>query len=493
MEKALDAPTVMVIFGASGDLTQHKLVPALFSLHCAGLLPRGLEILGVARTPLSDDAFRRRMLEGALAYARLSPGQCSRWEEFAPRLHYRHLDYEAAPSYRELKDWLDAWDRERGVGMGHARRLLYLATPPALYVPIIRHLGEAGLSQSEAGWVRIVVEKPFGHDLGSARALNGELHRYFSEEQVYRIDHYLGKETVQNLLVFRFANTIFEPLWNRTYIDHVQITAAESIGVGHRAGYYDRAGVLRDMFQNHLMQLLTLTTMEPAAAFDAKCLRDEKAKVLRAVRPVDPRQDSVRGQYLGYREEPGIAPDSRTATYGALRMYIDSWRWRDVPFFLRSGKRLARKTSEIMIQFKAVPHLMFELMEGRSLPANSLAICIQPDEGFHLHFEVKVPGAGMLTKSVNMEYHYAAEGIVLPDAYERLLLDALQGDASLFARADEIERSWELIDPIDAAWDADEVPLCFYAPGSWGPAEADTLLAQGGRRWTLGCSGAPAG
>jgi len=490
MAKMPDAPATLVIFGASGDLTQRKLVPALFSLYCAGLLPRELEILGVARSPLSDEEFRRRMLEGARTYARLSPGQCARWDGFAPRLHYRHLDYEAGESYQALRTWLEEMDRARGVGEGQARRLFYLATPPALYVPIIRHLGEAGLSQSEAGWARIVVEKPFGRDLSSARALNAELHHYFAEEQIYRIDHYLGKETVQNLLVFRFANTIFEPLWNRTYIDHVQITVAESIGVGHRAGYYDQAGVLRDMFQNHLMQLLTLTTMEPAAAFDAKCLRDEKAKVLRAVRPVDARRDSVRGQYLGYRQEPGIAPDSRTATYGALRLYIDNWRWRDVPFFLRSGKRLAQKTSEILIQFKAVPHLMFELMEGRSLPANSLAICIQPDEGFHLHFEVKVPGAGMLTKSVNMEYHYAAEGIVLPDAYERLLLDALQGDASLFARADEIERSWELMDPIVAAWDADEVPLYFYEPGSWGPAEADALLAESGRRWSLGCQGA---
>lgn len=490
MATGADAPATLVIFGASGDLTQRKLVPALFSLHCAGFLPGNLEIAGVARSPLTDEEFRRRMLEGAQAYARLSPGQCARWDEFAPRLHYHRLDYEDGASYQELGAMLEEMDRMRGVGEGHGRRLFYLATPPALYVPIIQHLGASGLSHSEAGWVCIVVEKPFGHDLPSARALNVELHRFFAEEQIYRIDHYLGKETVQNLLVFRFANTIFEPLWNRTYIDHVQITVAESIGVGHRAGYYDKAGVLRDMFQNHLIQLLTLTTMEPAAAFDAKCLRDEKAKVLRAVRTVDAHRDSVRGQYRGYREEPGIAPDSRTATYGALRLYIDNWRWRDVPFFLRSGKRLAQKASEILIQFKAVPHLMFDMMEGRSLPANFLAICIQPDEGFHLHFEVKVPGAGMRSKSVNMEYHYAAEGMVLPDAYERLLLDALQGDASLFARADEIERSWELIDPIAAAWEADEIPLYLYEPGSWGPAEADALLAESGRRWRLGCQNA---
>ncbi|MGQ9515770.1 MAG: glucose-6-phosphate dehydrogenase [Anaerolineae bacterium] len=490
MTTGADAPATLVIFGASGDLTQRKLVPALFSLHCAGFLPGNLEIAGVARSPLTDEEFRRRMLEGAQAYARLSPGQCARWDEFAPRLHYHRLDYEDGASYQELGAVLEEMDRVRGVGEGHGRRLFYLATPPALYVPIIQHLGASGLSHSEAGWVCIVVEKPFGHDLPSARALNVELHRFFAEEQIYRIDHYLGKETVQNLLVFRFANTIFEPLWNRTYIDHVQITVAESIGVGHRAGYYDKAGVLRDMFQNHLIQLLTLTTMEPAAAFDAKCLRDEKAKVLRAVRTVDAHRDSVRGQYRGYREEPGIAPDSRTATYGALRLYIDNWRWRDVPFFLRSGKRLAQKASEILIQFKAVPHLMFDMMEGRSLPANSLAICIQPDEGFHLYFEVKVPGAGMRSKSVNMEYHYAAEGVVLPDAYERLLLDALQGDASLFARADEIERSWELIDPIAAAWEADEIPLYLYEPGSWGPAEADALLAESGRRWRLGCQNA---
>ena len=489
-------PACVVIFGASGDLTRRKLVPALHTLACGGFLPAASQVLGVARSPLSHEAFRKQLFGGVQAYSRAKPGVCALWPMFEDRISYMAGDYDAPETYQRLRErlaLLDAqtagWESEEGglpAGTG-GNRLFYLATPPDLYPLIIEQLGRAGLTHSTTGWTRIIIEKPFGHDLPSARSLNEQLHAAFDESQVYRIDHYLGKETVQNLLTFRFANAIFEPLWNRNYIDHVQITVAENVGVEHRAGYYDRVGVLRDMFQNHLLQLLTLTAMEPPALFEANALRDEKAKVLRAVRRCTA---SVRGQYAGYRASEGVAPGSQTPTYAALQCFVDNWRWQGVPFYLRSGKYLAAKTTEIAIEFKHVPHLLFPPESGDKIAPNVLSLCLQPNEGMHLHFEAKEPGAGMRTRSVDMEFHYAEDfgAAALPEAYERLLLDAMQGDASLFTRADEIELAWQIVDPILTDWTGSDAPaLAQYEPGSWGPSEADGLLEREGRAWHTGC------
>ncbi len=484
-------PVTIVIFGASGDLTQRKLVPALHSLACDGLLSPSTRVLGIGRTEFDDEGFRRHLREGVEAYARLKPGDlCQNWPRFADRHTYLVGDYTDAETYRRLGARLDRLDEGAGT-QGH--RLFHMAIPPSIFPDVVEHLGRSGLNRSEEGWARIIVEKPFGRDLESAQELNRCIHAVFEEDQVYRIDHYLGKETVQNVLTLRFANAIFEPLWNCNYVDHVQITVAESVGVGRRGGYYDQAGVLRDMFQNHVMQLLTLTAMEPPIALEADTLRDEKVKVLQAVRPIN---GSVRGQYGGsdefdaYRGEADVAPDSETATYAALRLFIDNWRGRDVPFYLSSGKRLKAKSTAITIEFRCVPHMLFPVGRREDIPPNVLSMCIQPDEGIRLRLQAKQPGAGMQMRSVNIDYAYAQDfdAQALPDAYERLLLDAIYGDAALFARADEIERAWSLIDPVLERWEAPEGPsLHIYEPGSWGPEQADTFLAQDERHWHYGC------
>ncbi len=470
---------VIVIFGASGDLTKRKLVPALHTMACEGLLPANTRILGVARSEFTDESFRDHLYEGVESYARFKPDVCTQWENFSGRHTYLSGEYDDPETYRRLEARLQ--DLDQGAGT-EGNRLFYLATPPFLYPVIAKQLGEAGLNQGDEGWTRIVIEKPFGHDLESAQKLNDTLHSVFSEDQIFRIDHYLGKETVQNILTFRFGNAIFEPLWSRLYVDHVQISVTESVLVGDRAGYYDDSGVLRDMFQNHLMQLLTLVAMEPPAVFNARALRDEKVKVLQALR--DPRpEDLVLGQYKGYRDEKAVADDSQTPTYAALRLYVDNWRWQGVPFYLRSGKGLKEKLTEITLQFKRAPHLMFP--ENADLSRNHLSLCIHPKEGIHLNFATKVPGAGMRTEAVDMEFSYSNQfdETPLPEAYERLLLDALQGDASLFTRGDEIELAWKLIDPMTRV---DHPSI--YSAGSWGPERADALIGRQACDWHYGCA-----
>jgi len=480
-------PATIVIFGASGDLTQRKLVPALHTLSCRRLLSPDTRIIGVSRSEYSDEAFREHLYDGVVEYSRAASGPdtvCQMWSDFSDNYSYMSGDLSDLKTYRRLGDRLETFDQEADT---QGCVLFYLAVPPTLYTMIVERLGRSGLNRSEKGWRRVIVEKPFGHDLESARQLNDQIHQVFDEDQIYRIDHYLGKETVQNIMSLRFANAIFEPLWSRNYVDHVQISVTESVGVGHRAGYYEDAGVLRDMFQNHLLQLLTLTALEPPVAFEATALRDEKAKVLRAVSPIT---DSVRGQYRAYRDEEEVAADSDTATYAALKLQVDNWRWRGVPFYLRSGKNLSLKSTEIAIQFKGVPHLMFQVDPEKDITPDVLSLCIQPNEGIHLRFQAKEPGSGMETRPVTMEFHYAGEfgAGALPEAYERLLLDALNGDASLFARADEIELAWSLIDPVLEKWEGEEAPpLAFYESGTWGPSEADRLLAADGRTWHQQC------
>jgi len=478
-------PPTLVIFGATGSLATGKLIPALFRLHRKGRLPAGTRILGVARAELDEDRFLD-LLEASLS-AGGAPVERAAWREFARTIRYAHGDVTSGPGLAAVAAAL----AEAG---GQGGRLYYLALAPWLYTKTIEGLLQAGLAgrgpAGGGGWRRVVIEKPFGSDRASARALNQKLLTAFDESQVFRIDHYLGKETVQNILVFRFANIAFEPLWNRNLIDHVQITVAESKRVDDRGPYYDGAGVLRDMFQNHLMQLLCLVAMEAPSRFEADALRSEKVKLLDSVRRVDAAgasRDMVVGQYDGYRLERGVRRDSRTPTYAAVRLYVDSWRWQGVPFYLRSGKGLARRVTEIVVQCSAPPHNMFDLPEGQALEGNRISLGIQPDEGVHIRFETKVPDRGMEVRPSSLVFHFADQATAAPpDAYERLLLDALAGDASLFMREDEIEQAWSIIDPLTRAQEDPSAPTPpIYPIGSWGPAPADPFITRDGRAWTL--------
>jgi glucose-6-phosphate 1-dehydrogenase len=489
-------PATFVLFGGTGDLAHRKVVPALFQLWRTNLLPHELAIVAIGRRPYSDEQFRGELRASLEQFSRVLPIEPAVWDDFAARISYHRGDFGDQALYDGLADRLDEIDREHGT---RGNRLYYLATQPSAFAEIIAGLGQAGLDHEHhgQGWRRIVIEKPFGRDLTSAVRLNREVGKVFRESQVYRIDHYLGKETVRNILVFRFGNGIFEPIWHRRYVDHVQITVAESIGVEKRGSFYEEAGASRDFLQNHLMQLLALVAMEPPATFDADALRDEKVKVLRAIEPMSREEvaaNVVRGQYgpgwvagepvAGYREEPEVDPESETETYVAARFEIDDWRWAGVPFYLRAGKRLPKRATEIAIQFKEVPHALFK--ESSADPeANLLALRIQPDEGILLRFAAMVPGLGVDVRSVNMDFTYgSAFSVDSPDAYETLILDALLGDAALFTRADEVEKAWSIVTPIIEAWAEAAAPdFPNYEAGSWGPAAAEPLLAADGRRW----------
>jgi glucose-6-phosphate 1-dehydrogenase len=485
-------PCVLVIFGATGDLTRRKLVPSLMGLAQDGLLPPGFAVLGFARREKSHAQFREDLLPGVQQFAR--GGGEDVFKQLEDGILYHTADFADPKGYKELAQRLEEIDRTRGT---QGNRIFYLATPPSAYSTILQHLAATGLSQEKNGrFARVIVEKPFGHDLASARALNDQVAAAFRERQVYRIDHYLGKETVQNILVMRFANGIFEPLWNERYIDHVQLTVAESIGVEGRGAYFEEAGIIRDMIQNHLLQVLTLVAMEPPSALSADAVRDEKVKVLRAIRSLTPEEvarNTVRGQYArafaagkevpGYREEEGVAKDSETETFAAIRLQVENWRWGGTPFFLRSGKRLPRRTTEVAIHFKRPPHRLFTLAGCDHLDSNILLIRIQPDEGISLRFGSKVPGPDYKIRDVRMDFRYGTTfGGNSADSYERLLLDAMLGDSTLFARRDEVEEAWRIVDSVTAGWQKKGMAPLPYDAGSWGPEAAEALL-DCGRVW----------
>ena len=480
-------PTTLVIFGASGDLTRRKLLPALYRLSHGQRLPQRFSVIGVARTAWDNEGFREQFRQSLREFGHVKDVHDDLARSLDERLDYLAGELDDPGMYQRLREKIESSGSGNGV-------LFYLAIPPDAYAKVIENLGRAGLSrqQSPADWRRIIVEKPFGRDLETARALNALLHQHFDEEQVYRIDHYLGKETVQNLLVFRFGNGMFEPIWNRRYIDHVQITAAETVGVEQRAAYYDSVGALRDMVQNHLLQLLTLVAMEPPTSFTAESVRDRKMDALLAAQPIG--EATVRGQYSngwvdgrevpGYLAEKGVSPDSTTETFVAVRLLLDSWRWADVPFYVRTGKRLPKRTTEIAIQFKRPPLEIFKKVSASSVAPSLLIINVQPDEGISLRFEAKLPGTRMQLSPVMMHFRYSTTfGGEVPEAYETLLLDAMIGDSTLFARHDFTEAAWALISPVHESWSSGRGQVAKYEAGEWGPHEADHLLDGEGRRW----------
>lgn len=489
-------PCALIIFGASGDLTHRKLLPALFSLYKKNLLPDEFYIIGCARTSMTDEEFRKKVS--------ISIGSKENQPElnnFVRFCSYHTGDYNSRETYTELSNKLIKMDKSYNTKGNH---IFYFATPPDLYCTIAKNLSSAGLTKEPDdgnSFVRVVIEKPFGSDFNSAMALDKELHLSFSENQIYRIDHYLGKETVQNILMFRFANAIFEPIWNRRYIDNVQITVAESIGVEHRAGYFDRAGLLRDMFQNHILQMLALVAMEPPTSFNADRVRDERVKLIRSLRPFplsDLNQFILRGQYTcgfidgksvpGYRQEKNVSHDSNTETFISAKIFVDNWRWQGVPFYVRTGKRLARKVSEIAVIFKRVPHSMFAPLPPEALLPNVLVFNVQPEEGIALNIQAKQPGAKLCMSQVIMDFRYKdLFGVDIPDAYERLLLDCMVGDQTLFWRSDDVESAWSYVTPVLDKWKAEPqcCPLTFYEAGSWGPSESYDMLKKDGREWHL--------
>jgi glucose-6-phosphate 1-dehydrogenase len=489
-------PCTIVIFGAAGDLTKRKLLPALYNLKASGLLPRQLAIVGVTRKEKSHEQFREEQSKDIREFATRAVDDAL-WDELRSTLYYQAGEFTDPETYTKLKALLDEVSKTHGTG---GNVLFYLATPPNFFGEIVTRLGQAGLARSEdGGWRRVVVEKPFGRDLDSARALNVELSRVLDESQIYRIDHYLGKETVQNIMVFRFANGLFEPVWDRRYVDHVQIMVAETVGVEDRGNYYETAGVVRDMIQNHMFQLLALVAMEPPTSFHADAVRDEKVKVLKAIRtmkPEDVLSRAVRGQYgpgeidgqpvHGYRSEPKVSLNSNTETYAALRLQVENWRWAGVPFYLRSGKRLARRDTEIMIQFRRPPLLLFDERVEQVEP-NRIVLHIQPDEGIEIRMKAKHPGPSMELNTVKLEFSYKQFGETsAATGYERLLYDSMVGDSTLFHRADMVEEAWRIATPLVDVW-ASLPPRDFpnYAAGTWGPAAADALIGQDGRRWWL--------